>query len=691
MWGLGGSIGLLMTMAGLTVRLATSEYTLRLQVKDSQGPLTGVWVSLDDRDVVATDPQGAVQFKARRYELDSALVTVSDPALNTLHLSKTFKTKISWLPWENEQLLQVELPVIGPNSPVVNNQGSDRGGSVDLSLEGEIGSGASGEFSQRQTGPEMARPLREDVLANPEESTQPITQSEKPSAQDELTSTWVRPLFCLLAGVSDQSCASAQPTLKPPMLAGVKQSTEKNNQNTVSASEKNALSSAVNNSEITENSQSAKRNETLSKGTIRIEASESGKPLQGALVYLSRLKDNRVRELGQTSSDGSLVVKVSPEFWGEAVTVFHPCCAPRTQSAKLTKQGAVGTERLRIEMQSGTGIGVLVQQEAYGHLRKVEHFELASTQGKLAVSAQDGFALYDSTKTPDQRLSRVIVRGTRPGEFFVAGSDIQAPRHGPLSFVVAPEDVYLPSLAVVERSSGRVFQGVFKSSELRRWRRDFMARLMQQSSLRSVVSSESETRISAAGESLVDVVSRGWSETQLAGEWDFLLSVDYDENLQTVKLNALDAHGKNFFDRVLKFSPSAPLAPESVSRRVFESFVEAVPFEAHVVSQNGAELSLGFSSQKLFGLKPGMPLALYQQTSGDNESQKPDELAALAQVSENGEGKGVRAKIIYWNKQTRKTEVLPDVVRAVKLNDDEFQRESLRRGLAKSTFVPKSL
>lgn len=688
MWMLGGTAGIFLAGAGSVARLALSEYELRIRVSDSNGALEGAWVALDDREVVTTNLQGIVVLKGRRYEFDSALLTVSDTSVSTLHLSKTLRTQISWNPFRSESGVEVNLPII-ESDPILSDSGSTEDSRVDIPLPFEV----TNSNGKSDTVPAVS-PIVEEELSDSGAVLGINARLEDFLQKSGSQNSSV--LACLLAGLSQKLCDSQVNAVAPPFSESPSEivvavvSPEQNFSESmlleaspvaVSSKSIDVSSESTGESEKSEKILVGRNENALSREPIRIEVSLAGRPLEGALVFMSRLKDNRVRELGRSSSEGVLLVKSSPDFWGETVTVFHDCCAPRTLPAKIVKQA--GEARVRLELQSGTGLGVLLRQEAYGHLRKVGLFELASSQGKLSVSGQDGFALYNSTKTPDQLPSKILLRQGKPSEFFTRPSDMNELRSKPLTYLVAPDEPYLPALAILEKTEGRPFQGLLKSSPLRRWRRDFMARLMQQSSLRSQVSSECEARINAAGESATDVVANGWSRTQLAGEWDFLLAIDYNDATQSVSVSAKNSEGRSFFEKEFRFGKETSQAPESVSRRAFQSFVESIPFEAHVLQQEGNVVELSFSSLSLFGLKADSPIALYQQ-SGSLSDEKTSELAALAVVVSAEAGQAVKARITHWNSRSRKTEILPDVVRALKISEDAYRKEALRSSMAKA-------
>ncbi len=94
-------------------------------------------------------------------------------------------------------------------------------------------------------------------------------------------------------------------------------------------------------------------------------------------------------------------------------------------------------------------------------------------------------------------------------------------------------------------------------------------------------------------------------------------------------------------------------------------------------------VELSFSNLNLFGLKDDSPIALYQQ-SGSSGDEKSSELAALAVVVSADAGQAVKARITHWNSRSRKTEILPDVVRALKISEDAYRKEALRSSMAKA-------
>jgi hypothetical protein len=647
-------------------------------VTNNNGPLAGVWVALGESDVRTTDAQGVVVFAGSRYALDDVVLTVSDPSMSRLHLSQSRRTHVSWVPWENESAMKVNLPMLEESSVASSEDGdsSDRQG-IDLPpLSGD-------ESAQRETahGGEagnMVFRLNEELLGGADENLPaaalPATAADQPAVDFFAVSR----KFCIAAGLSESLCGQSASAVRPPLrdFSGPESVAQKN---PVENSEKKSQLSQTTLAD--KNAVSSSDKPVNQRQGVRIEVTENGRPLSGARLYMTRLRDNRVREIGLTSADGSLDTRVPKEFFGETITAFHSCCAPRSVSAKLNGQSE--TQTLKMQLIAGKGFGVIALQQAYGLLRKAEQTELVSDSGKLAVSGNDGFALYDASKTPAISPSKVKVRSARPAEFLMpADSGSEAP----LSFIVMPEQTYLPSLAVVERSGSMPFQGLLKNSEVRRWRREFMTRLMRLTSMRTVVSAEVEARVADAGESLPDVMSRGWSETHLAGEWDFLLSMHYDEESGKVHLSAVNARGEEFFENRSQLnSGSESIAAESVARKTFDSFLSAFPFEGSLVQQNGNEIVLSFEDSGKFGLAADAPLAIYQETPDSSGDQRIGDLAALALVNGNtgGKGKGrrVEAKITHWNLVNRKTEVLPDVVRIVKISREDYQKAGRRRGM----------
>jgi hypothetical protein len=556
----------------------------------------------------------------------------------------------------------------------------------------EIPLALEGTLAQSEAGPEsFETPLNEEELS---ESERPSLTNEKfEVALTELSQGQAAFFVCVTSGLSSTFCRNFSVA---KVFSGVAVSS---NNSTVEVSSANQWKEGI----LSEGSPATPppssdpistvdaavhaENSALDRSLVRVEILSAGKPLEGAVVYMSRLRDNRVRELGRTAADGSLKLKVPSEFWGETVTVFHSCCAPRTFPSKLVRQG--GESRLRLEVQAGSGFGVLIQHDAYGFLRRFSGFEMLSEEGKLAVSGQDGFALYDGSKTPQAFLKKVLVRGARPSDFFADSKSTALNSAHPLSYVVAPDEVYRPSLAVLETQEGRPYSGLLKNASLRRWRRDFMARLMQQTTLRGLVSTECESRLAAAGESAVAITSHGWAKTHLAGEWDFLLTIDYSDFKGGVQLAAVNHEGESFFAQSNNFSKNSSELPEQISRRGFEEFLSKFPFEGYVLRQNGQQVDLTFANEKDYGLKNETPVAFYQLASTET-GQRAVELAALGLIESDGTSSGVRAKVTHWNNRTRKTSVLPDVVKVLKVSAEFYKREAVRSQMAKGD-VKKAL
>ncbi|MFZ9520309.1 MAG: hypothetical protein ACO3A4_07520 [Silvanigrellaceae bacterium] len=685
MWGLGGIAALLATSGALGVKLAIARVTLKVRVTDNAGPLSGVWVSFEDRDVLVTDHNGTVEIQGRRWELDNALLTVSDPSAEILHLSQNRRASVSWNPWKKSSEMEIRLPVLDAESTAQASQG--RGDSaIDLPMDGQLTAQSPDEV-QLQPGP-----LREEELSSSEETAGPGEVNPGESMKGAATHKIRFDMNCRISGLPGFICGVVSNSERPPSIAAgnvpswLSFPDELLGQSALPNVDKEIATMPL--EAVPSNEESGRRIATVFKtGKVKIQVMSAGEPISGATLYMSRMKDNRVHELGMTGSDGILESKYPKEFFGESVTVFQECCAPRSFPVKFS---AKVEEPLRFELSPGTGTAALVQREAYGFLRKVEQSELHSAGGKLTVSGLDGFAIYNSTKTPNQSATSVRIRGAKPSEYRFAADGAGVPSVAPQTFLVSSEQNYLPALAIVERADGKSFQGVLQNSELRRWRRDFIARLMQLQSVRPVVSIESEARIAAAGESLPDIVARGWSETHLAGEWDLMLSIQYDEKNGEVRLSGLDAFGREFFESrqaLMKTSPQ--LAPESAARKTFDAWLATVPFEGGVFEQRENNVVLTFSDARQFGIKPGTTFAIYQESSDPGQNQRLSELAALAKVNDStGEGR-VSATVTHWNLKNRKTGILPDVVRVVKVSEETYLRESKRKGLSRNLLSRK--
>lgn len=708
MWILGGFAGLTLSLAVLLLRLAFSEYHVQVTVNDRTGALPGVWVSMDESDVQTTNAEGQVQLSGRRYKLDNALITITHPALKSRYISKTFPLDISWKPWQTSTQINVELTAV---------EGDD--GAFESGIVMDIPEATQSEkdhadvraqnpsFDGEVSGQQSQHSFREEQLTEIESPLDKI-KSENDAVfvpSDELI---VSVYFCHVLEFSDDICLMGDGRNSPPERAfhvpqafRVAQAPVRRNQSV--ANDKGSESTLkvpgpTSQDGATLDKKSKDDEGRLKRSLFRIVVTLEEKPLGDARVYMSRLKDNRIRELGISQSDGSIESKIPLEFLGESLTVFHSCCAPKTFPINISKRKDV--LGVKAEMSTGQGQGVLVQREAYGHLRTFDSADMISAKGKLAVTGADGFVLHNSTKSPELVFSKLQIRGARPGEFVVTSMDAQKSQIEPLNFLVAPEKNYLPALAIVERMDGKSFQGLLKNPDLRRWRREFMARLMHLQTVRSVVSNESEARVVAAGESLSDIISRGWTETHLAGEWDFLLSLQYDDKNGEIKISAINPSGVEFFSRKHEFKTQLALIPneaamrsqktnmpESAAFQSFDGFLQALPFEGQIVEQSGNKVSLSFSELKSFGLKAGSPLAIYQESTETSSGSRLTELAALAVVDDSETSKHVSAEIKYWNLKNRKTQILPSVVRVAKVSLEFYQRESMRRGFSMSSKI----
>ncbi|MEY2986711.1 MAG: hypothetical protein RJB13_232, partial [Pseudomonadota bacterium] len=495
-------------------------------------------------------------------------------------------------------------------------------------------------------------------------------------------------LFCKFVGFSSAFCASDKIQLHiPPMMARVPEVPVQSahvtdgNETSHSLGVQTAFDSRQPSVDPGQPSfgDSSQNSVEVQSRTVSIAVFNENTPIQGAYVYMSRMKDSRVIPLGRTSSSGLLSTRISSQFLGENFTVVHECCAPKKVNPKLLRKDG---ETYRVNLERGTGFGVLVQQSAYGYLRNNAEFEIHADSVKLSVSGQDGLAFYDAAKTPDIRLQRVLIRNGLPSEIF---TDKKNKQNGLTHVLMAGNEPFKPTLALIESEEKQFHKGVLKSSYLRRWRRDFMARLMRLQTVRTQVSSESEARLKLAQVSLSEVRESGWKQTQLSSEWDFLLSVEYKDKDETLELVLSERSGAELLRKNLNVQDTLP---EIISRSYFNELVETVPFEAYVLSESEGELELSFAQSKAYGLSAGSRVALYSHELVDSDKLKTV-LIGFAEIKKgNGEGL-VKAKVTHMDPSFQSASVFPSIVRAVKVGSDFYKTEMSKNSLA--VFKKESL
>jgi hypothetical protein len=663
-WAMAGILGVLAALAMGTMRLAQSEYRLLIHVTDSNGPLGGVWVAVGEKDILTTNTNGYLEVRGKRHELNSAVVTVTDAQAEGRHLAQSVLAHVSWNPFQTESVIEIKLPVIES--------------SVAPHFLTQLDS-----FSQADELPKATEQLKTenlDLLVGSIEETELADDNSSPVTSltsfslmraenrnfDDANGT----LLCQFAGFSPKFCISSIDVVEIPFSKEVV--TEKvadasqynsNDSQFVGLSEQKADASAeLNDTPVTKTVREAQPN------GMSVLVSMNNSPLSGAYVYMSRQKDSRVIPLGKTSSAGVVQTQVWPEFFGEKITVVHECCAPKSFSTKLLQKAG---EAYKVNLEPGIGFAVLVQQIAYGLLRSTAAFELHGESGKLSVAEQDGLAFFDSGKLPETRLQRVLIRNGLPSEYFAGTkSDQNKLTH----VLMAANEPFQPTLAVIESDGGLFHKGVLKNSYLRRWRRDFMARLMQLQSVRTQVSGESEARIKLARLNLSQLKESGWKQTQLNSEWDFLLSIDYSEKDEALELVLTDREGSALLRKKVQAKNALP---ERVSRSNFEELVTVFPFEAYVLSEAEGVVDLAFTQKKQFGLTSDSRFALYSHELLDSDKLKT-ELIGFAKV-EQGENVGVvKAKVTHMSPLSRSSSVFPSVVRAVKVGP-EFYKAELRK------------
>lgn len=668
-WAAAGLLGVLVASALSILRLAQSEYRLVVHVTDGDGPLGGVWVAVGEKQILTTNSSGYAAVRGGRYELSSSVVTVTDSQLEGRHLSQTVIPEVSWNPFQSESVLEIRLPVVDSAMfPFELTQLES-----DLSAEGELNESA---YAKREMADASNSKIEEVELADNNKphfvslKNYSLLRSRIGSENDDGGE-----LFCRFAGLSTYFCNGQSAQAEFRMVEdAIHYQENPQAELVISQVGSREHSTVVKQTKLNESlpeSVYQKQTEVHTSG-VSISIYLEGNPLSGATVYMSRQKDSRVIPLGKTSHSGILSTRILPAFMGEKFTVVHACCAPKSFSTKLLRKDG---ETYKANLEKGTGFGVLVQQSAYGFLRGNAVFELHSDDLKLSVSGQDGLAFYDSGKLPETRLERVLIRNGLPSEYFL---DSENNQNQLTHVLMAANEPFLPTLAVVESEGDQFHRGVLKSGYLRRWRRDFMARLMQLQTVRTQVSGESEARLRLAQESLTRLRSSGWKQTLLASEWDFVLSIDYNDNGDALEFVLSDRSGNKLMRRSVRAQDSIP---ERVAREQFSEMVKIFPFEGYVLSESGGDLELSFTEQKSYGLIAGSKLALYSHELIDS-TQLKTELIGLAEVK-NGESEGmVKARVTHMSRSSSSTSPFPVIVRVVKVAQDFYKAELRKNSFA---------
>lgn len=662
-WVAAGVLGLALVAGAGLLRLANSQYRLTIQVVDSRGPVSSAWVAFGERDIVTTNPQGRVVFEGSRFELSRAPITVTDSFAGGNHLSQTLIAEISWNPLRTESEFKVQLPIVeleryNAYAPIYS--------------ESDLANAASAMPDDRPVSElNSARPLDEVELYDT--SASPLGGRGFSVLLADRWSVSERFSLCYLSGLSAVVCrlSGEGEELRPPLSShGLKAF--------VAEEDSNPLPASVQPVQLSVPAESGALHADHStvpvqaggsvRETVTLMVMKEREPLAEALVFMSRQKDSRIVPLGRTSVAGLLSTSITPDFFGEKITVVHPCCAPRAFASKtLHKKNG----NLVVNVQSGKGLAVLVQHSAYGYLRNTASYELFSDSSKIAVSEQDGFAFYDAGKTPEVQLRRVLVRNGLPSEFFADGKKDQYPL---TRYLIAANEPFIPAVALIETSHEKFHSGVLKSRFLRRWRRDFMARLMQTQSLRAVVSGETETRLALAGVGVGDVLQTGWHKTQLASEWDFAVAIDYDDQKNSAEIRLMNGRGSLLMKESVVDSDTLP---ERLAKSQFDRLLQRFPFESSVLSESDGEIELSFPVKKNFGLQSDSRLALYSHELIGSDLHK-SQLFGFAAVLEGDDSGPVTARITHILPSFSGESTFPPVVRAVKV-DRQFYLNEIKK------------
>lgn len=658
-WAIAGLLGILAASGLGILKLANSEYRLIVRVSDADGALAGVWVAVADKDVLTTNSDGFIAVRGTRFHLSSALVTATDSHPDGRHLSRSVLAEVSWNPFRSETRLDIQLPIVETNSDSMNLAQDDNFIAEEQfripkqAIGAETIAADSGRIDEVELYDSSALTLG---------ISPSLVLNRAGGADDDGTS-----LLCQFAGLSVEFCTALSEYLKIPLIHGAPvKDFNASVQVSAGTAEKPPLLETKDSQSLTQ--PSTPRQETgrpNNVSVVSVSVFHEGEPLPDAAVYMSRLKDSRVIYLGRTSSNGVLTTSVFPQFVGEKLTVAHDCCAPKSFATK-TLQERNGA--FRINLESGSGFAVMVQQNAYGYLRNTGVFELHGSSGKLSVSNQDGIAFYDAAKTPDVTLQRVMLRNGLPSEYFVGE---QSKKNRLTRYLMVANEPYVPTVALIETENEKFHKGVLKSRFLRRWRRDFMARLMQLQSIRTQVSGESEARLNLAQMSLSQIVREGWKSTQIASEWDFVLSVDYNEKEDSLELMLKERGGTTLLQKKIIAQDALP---EKVARSHFNELLDVFPFEAHVLSEADGELELSFEQRAHYGLTANSRLALYSHELQDVNT-VTSELIGFARLIDGVETGLVKARITHMSPEYLKDSALPSIVRAIKVGENFYSSQ----------------
>lgn len=333
---------------------------------------------------------------------------------------------------------------------------------------------------------------------------------------------------------------------------------------------------------------------------VKIKVTKNGLPLEKAQIYAGRLQKGSFKLLGYTSGDGTLSRKMTKNFRSDFMVVRHACCIPMMRPLPMTTQ----ENAVEIVLKEGVGHDVVALRPHYGILKTIEKAEITKAGARLDISNGSGY---------------LLVSGKSLSENYNLAGDIVLPKNNNVNFkkeatstslkrsIFASKTHEKPSIGLVENIS---------SEQLRKFRRDFLARFLQSQSFVPLHPTTFGNWLSEHKVSLENLIQEGWQQKALSESVDFVLTIQ-DQN-QSVAFKLVDRSGNLVWSEKTQIDVTDVV--EIQSKKMYDQFLVNLPLEASILTvHESGEMILNVGTKNAPSLTVGQNVSLFEVNEESEE------------------------------------------------------------------------
>lgn len=314
---------------------------------------------------------------------------------------------------------------------------------------------------------------------------------------------------------------------------------------------------------------------SMEQKPVTVQVNSIGKPtLAGAKVFLGRSVSGGMRYIGTTDETGKVKFKTSSVFRPDQVIV-------RKEGYKPSVSPLLAQDSLAITLEAAVAHDFYAFNYAFGASRGISSVTRSNLGAKIDISGPLGVMI-------DPRPVAESNYEVKSQDTFPETVKLKPQSGRPSIAYMSLKKPVVPKIGVIEPV-------VRDDLNWLKFRREFQARFMQSTSIRPMLSAEVSKYFRAMELSKTDALKKGWSQSVLEYELDFILQMLTPEETGTAQwaIRLVDRNGTT----VAALSVDIASSPEEKASELYSSFMKLIPFEGAVKESTEAHATINLGTK----------------------------------------------------------------------------------------------